>query len=93
MIYKVKSLIGVNDDSIDEKIQFYIDFTIDYVKSYCQIDDIPDELVNTICMLCAKFYNNYGSYKSISMGDVSFSQSETFLEFKSILNKFRKVGF
>lgn len=95
MIDKVKILLDISDDNSDEKLFIYLDFACQYVKSYCGFHDIPQELENVICMLTCSLFNQSEQVNSLSLGDVSmsFSKNDAFLEYRNILNKYRKVGF
>lgn len=95
MIDKIKVILDISDDIFDEKLKIYCDYATEYVKSYCGFDEIPEKLENVVCMLTVSIYKNSDSYSSVSLGDVSmsFSKQDSFLEFRNILNKYRKVGF
>lgn len=95
MIDKIKVLLDIFDDNSDEKLLIYLDFASEYVKSYCGFTEIPQSLETVICMLVCSIYRNSEQASSLTLGDVSmnFSQSDTFLEYRNILNKYRKVGF
>ncbi|MFI3227902.1 MAG: phage head-tail connector protein [Clostridia bacterium] len=94
MINKIKVLLGISDDISDEKLTIYLDFVCEYVKSYCGFNEIPEKLESVICMLVCAVYRNYENASSLSLGDVSidFKTSDMFLEYRNILNKYRKVG-
>ena len=95
MINIVKILLGIDSDVSNEKILIYIDFISDYVKNYCNLDQICDELEKTVCVMAAEAFSQSENAKRLSIGDISveFAQSSAFLEYQNILNKHRKVGF
>lgn len=49
ILEKVKELLEIKDDSLDKKIQIYIDLFCNKVKSICKRKDFPQEL-NYICI-------------------------------------------
>ncbi len=95
MIDKIKVILDISDTDSDEKLKIYCDFAIEYVKSYCGLSEIPKNLENIVCMITVSLYQNTDSVSSLSLGDVSmnFSNQNKLLEYRNILNKYRKVGF
>lgn len=93
MISKIKSLLEVEDDSFDAKIRIYLDYVENYIKSYCNILEIPKELETIACFMVVKNMGTGDGFKKVSMGDVSIEVLDNDCEYKNILNKFRKVGF
>ncbi|MFI3114547.1 MAG: head-tail connector protein [Clostridia bacterium] len=95
MFEKIKVLLDIKDDATDEKIEIYLDFACEYVKSYCGFRDIPENLESVVCMITCSLYQQYGNATSVSIGDISmsFSKNESLFEYRNILNKYRKVGF
>lgn len=60
ILEKVKELLEMQDDSLDDKIQGYIDLFCDKVKSTCKRKDFPQEL-NYMCIEFAR--KSYLYYK------------------------------
>lgn len=60
ILERVKELLEIKDDSLDSKIQGYIDLFCDKVKSICKRKDFPQEL-NYMCIEFAR--KNYLYYK------------------------------
>ena len=93
MIFKLKKILGVQNSEKDEILEFYLSYTSDLVKIYCNIDEIPVNLENTLIFLTAEIYKQSENKKRLSMGDVSFefNESAIFSEYKNSLNKYRKI--
>lgn len=60
ILERVKELLEIKDDSLDSKMQGYIDLFCDKVKSICKRKDFPQEL-NYMCIEFAR--KNYLYYK------------------------------
>lgn len=60
ILERVKELLEIKDDSLDSKIQGYIDLFCNKVKSICKRKDFPQEL-NYMCIEFAK--KSYLYYK------------------------------
>lgn len=90
MLEKLRTLLGIVENDKDDILQFTIDNVTDMVLNYCNIDELPIGLVNTVLAICVDKYRveGYGQeivqgpIKSISEGDVSvsFGSAYTFTE-------------
>ena len=73
-----KMLLGITDDTADEKLTFYINDIIDAVTSYCRIEFLPQQLYGLVSQIAARLYENGGSQiKSLTEGErrVEFNDS------------------
>ena len=86
LLTKLKILLGipVTDTSKDVQLEFSLDFTIDGIKNYCNISDIPEQLENTMLLIAKDYYLNQfvapaaagegeKNVQSIKRGDVQFT--------------------
>ena len=86
MLEKLKKLLGIEDDSKDEVLQFTIDNVTDMVLNYCNIEELPKELENIVLSMCVDKHRAeslgseaaQGSVKSLSEGDVSVSYGSAY---------------
>lgn len=105
----LKSLLGIKDTEENASVSFALANAEEVVKNYCHIDEIPEQLTNTVIRMAMDIYRNEqpGSadlpqaVSSVKIGDTSTSfkaSTEEFSEsilknYKSVLNRFRKVEF
>lgn len=99
---KLKQLLGIRleDTSKDISLQFTIDDVTNVILNYCNIDNLPTQLITTAYKMSIELYRNenlgseessLGSISSISEGDTSTSFRSSATEFKdSLLNDYRK---
>lgn len=86
LLTKLKILLGipVTDSSKDVQLGFSLDFTIDGIKNYCNITDIPEQLENTMLLIAKDYYLNQFAepatageaelnVQSVKRGDVQFN--------------------
>ena len=108
-VLKLKTMLGIDlgDETKNAILQFSIDDAIEVVKEYCNEDNIPKGLYNTVLRMAIDLYRNeslgeestLGSISSISEGDTTVNYRSSASEFKdsilkdykSQLNKFRKL--
>ena len=62
-VNQVKKLLGINDDSKEEIIEFLIDDCINMALSYCRIKEVPPMMESVIIRMAVRMYrdNQYGS--------------------------------
>lgn len=93
---KLKALLGMEDDSKDVLLQFTIEDVEETIKNFCNIEEVPEGLLNTGYRMCMDLYRNenlgdesnpLGSISSISEGDTSTSFRSNATEFKDSLLK------
>ena len=79
---KLKALLGIEGDSKDVVLEFVIADVEETIKNYCNVEKIPDGLINTGYRMAMDLYRNenigsetgaVGSVSSISEGDTSTS--------------------
>ncbi|MCQ2017283.1 phage head-tail connector protein [Clostridium butyricum] len=99
---KLKVLLGIksDDQSKDVILEFIIDNVKEIILNNCNLDVLPDGLINTGYRMCMDLYRNenlgseessLGSISSISEGDTSTSFRSSISEFKeSILKDYKK---
>ena len=79
---KLKALLGIADESKDAVLDFIIEDVEETIKNYCQIEEVPQGLINTAYRMAMDLYRNenigsedcaLGSVSSITEGDTSTS--------------------
>lgn len=98
-------MYGISEDDRG-KAERCIESTIEYIKNYCHIDSIPDDLKHTVILMAADLFRydvssssgQYDNVTSIKEGDVtvsygsnSSSMSSVFKDYKARLARFRKL--
>ena len=94
-------MYGISEDDRG-KAERCIESTIEYIKNYCHIDSIPDDLKYTVILMAADLfrydvsassgqYDNVTSIKEVSYGSNSSSMSSVFKDYKARLARFRKL--
>lgn len=87
ILERVKELLEIQDDSLDSKIQGYIDLFCDKVKSICKRKDFPSELHYT-CIEFAKksylYYKNKDNSNNEQLQVTSASDNGQSVNFKTI---------
>lgn len=83
---KLKSLLGIEDESKDVTLEFIISDAEETIKNYCNLEEVPEGLLNTSYRMAMDLYRNenvgheesaLGSVSSISEGDTSTSFSHS----------------
>ncbi len=89
ILERVKTLLGIQDDSYDNKIQEYIDLFCDKVKSICKRKDFPQEL-NYMCIEFARksylYYKDKDNSNNEQLQITSASDNGQSVNFKIIEN-------
>lgn len=79
---RLKSLLGIEDDTKDNILEFIISDVEETIKNYCNIEEVPEGLINTSYRMAMDLYRNenvgheesaLGSVSSISEGDTTTS--------------------
>lgn len=79
---ELKALLGIADESKDAVLDFIIEDVEETIKNYCQIEEVPQGLINTAYRMAMDLYRNenigsedcaLGSVSSITEGDTSTS--------------------
>lgn len=87
VLEKVKELLELKDDSIDNKIQEYINLFSDKVKSICKRKDFPQEL-NYMCIEFARksylYYKNKDNSSNEQLQVTSASDNGQSVNLKTI---------
>lgn len=87
ILEKVKELLELKDDSIDNKIQGYINLFSDKIKSICKRTDFPQEL-NYMCIEFARksylYYKNKDNSNNEQLQVTSASDNGQSVNFKTI---------
>lgn len=87
ILERVKILLELNDDSLDNKIQGYIDLFCDKVKSICKREDFPHEL-NYMAVDFAKksylYYKNKDNSSNEQLQATSASDNGQTVNFKTV---------
>ena len=98
---KLKTLLGIkaDDTSKDAILEFIINNVTEVILNYCNINELPQGLINTAYRMCLDLYRNenlgneessLGSISSITEGDTSTSFRSGVTEFKDSLLKDHK---
>jgi hypothetical protein len=84
-LYTLKVMLGIdtaqNDEATDAKLGFVLDNVMEIVRNYCNIDEIPKGLENTVVRMAVDLYRNERpgetdvpqGVKSVTTGDTSTS--------------------
>ena len=79
-------MYGISEDDRG-KAERCIESTIEYIKNYCHIDSIPDDLKHTVILMAADLFRDV----TVSYGSNSSSMSSVFKDYKARLARFRKL--
>ena len=98
---KLKQYLGIGDNEQDAFLKFIMEDTEEIILDYCNIDQIPDGLLNTSYRMAMDLYRNENvghgedavSVSSITIGDTSTSFKQTADDsFKdSVLKNYSKI--
>lgn len=87
ILKKVKELLELNNDSVDSKLQGYIDLFCDKIKSICKRTDFPQEL-NYMCIEFARksylYYKNKDNSNNEQLQVTSASDNGQSVNFKTV---------
>lgn len=87
ILEKVKELLGLKDDSLDNKLQGYINLFCDKIKSICKRKDFPEEL-NYMCIEFARksylYYKDKDNSNNEQLQVTSASDNGQSVNFKTI---------
>lgn len=78
---KLKRLLGIEDDNSDFMVDFLIEDVEEIIKNYCNVEEVPEGLLNTAYRMAMDLYRNENigresaavSVSSITEGDTSTS--------------------
>lgn len=78
---KLKRLLGIEDDGRDFIVDFLIEDVEESIKNYCNVEELPEGLLNTAYRMAMDLYRNENigqdtavvSVSSITEGDTSTS--------------------
>lgn len=99
-ITRLKALLGIEDTSKDDILEFVVENVEETIKNYCNLDKVPIELNSIVIRMAIDLYRNenlgneessLGSISSISEGDTTVSYRSSASEFKdSLLKNYEK---
>lgn len=81
-VAKLKKLLGIEDESKNEILEFVIANVEEIIKNYCHVDEVPEGLNHTAYRMAMDLYRNenmgdetaaIGAVSSISEGDTTTS--------------------
>jgi len=83
---KLKTLLGIVDDSKDIILEFTLEKASDMICNYCRMKAVPAGLENVLLSMCVDMHRaeqlgqeqNRGTVKSMTEGDVSVSYGAAF---------------
>lgn len=106
---KLKELLNITGNEQDVQLEFILDDVTEIIKSYCNIESVPDGLINTGYRMAIDIYRAESigeaampmQVSSVSIGGTatgftnsSDSIKDTILKsYKAVLNRFRKLGW
>ncbi|WP_018923859.1 phage head-tail connector protein [Salsuginibacillus kocurii] len=88
----IKTMLDIDDDTKDKKIELMIDSHKQQIKNYLYRDDFPDELDHIVAEIIVE--KTLHNKRVTNSGDISFEYtvSESTLEkYENQLQRFRKV--
>jgi hypothetical protein len=102
-LYTLKVMLGIapdiKDEATDAKLGFALDNATEIIKNYCNIDEIPEGLGNTVVRMAVDLYRNERpgesdvpqGIKSVTTGDTStsFAVTETNGYAESLLRNYK----
>lgn len=91
-----KMLLGIDDDSKDDILEFIIDDTVNMVLAYCRIDILPRQLLGLISQMAASVFGRLDindGIASITEGDrrIEYRDAGVFDEYISRLKPFVNI--
>lgn len=92
-----KLILGIEDESKDELLSFYISDTENAVLSYCRLEFVPKQLYGVIAMIAAELFNSE-TYRisSVTEGDrkVEFKDMSVLLtdSYRKRLDPFKNIS-
>ena len=91
-----KMLLGIEDDSKDDILNFIIDDTVNTVLAYCRIEILPRQLLGLISQMAASVYGRLDindGIASITEGDrrIEYRDTGVFDEYTSRLKPFVNI--
>ena len=92
----VKTLLGISDTSQDSLLNLYILRAEQFVKTYCNIEEIPTELDHVIEDIAVFRYrmNGVENIKSETKGSLSETYRDSLPDdIIAVLNRYRRVIF
>lgn len=96
-IIQIKRLLGLNDNSKDDILEFLLDDCTSLALSYCRIKEVPEAMESVIIRMAVRMYrdNGYGNenapqtVSSTSQGSKSESYASPNSGSDSFLNSFK----
>lgn len=92
----LEKVLLLNPNADGTKMKFEIETAVDEVLSYCNLETLPTNLVNTIAKYLVECSDNARGVTSISEGDTSITYKDNYSEgiveaLKGSLNRYRKM--
>lgn len=104
MIEKIKTLLGIRDNSSDELLSMYLEIIKQRVMDYCNRRDLPSDMELIIVEMTAKYYkaqsgsSSSGAIESIKRGDTEIKYAapngqadDLITDYKSQLARWAKL--
>ena len=87
-VTKLKNLLGTVSDEKDTVLQFILDDVEETILNYCNIDELPEGLVNTAYRMAMDIYRNenIGSEEGSSGDITSIKEGDTTVNFGNSSN-------
>ena len=87
-VINFKNLLGIVSDEKDTILQFILDDVEETILNYCNIDELPEGLVNTAYRMAMDIYRNenVGSEEGSSGNITSIKEGDTTVNFGNSSN-------
>ncbi len=80
---KLKRLLGIEDESRDFVVDFLIEDVEETIKNYCNVEELPEGLLNTAYRMAIDLYRNENiGQDSVAVSVSSITEGDTSTSFK-----------
>ena len=80
---KLKRLLGIEDESRDFVVDFLIEYVEETIKNYCNVEELPEGLLNTAYRMAIDLYRNENiGQDSVAVSVSSITEGDTSTSFK-----------
>ena len=99
MTDKLKLLLGITGEDRDDILSFALETATDMALGYCNLDELPPQLENTVVRMAADLYRsegygdvtvNYGSGNNGNTAQITGGKS-ILDDYRAQLNAFRRL--
>ncbi len=80
---KLKRLLGIEDESRDFVVDFLIEDVEETIKNYCNVEELPEGLLNTAYRMAMDLYRNENiGQDSVAVSVSAITEGDTSTSFK-----------